>query len=312
MSDNPWGLLGSQTSLGEDSKGIGAQFKRLLAGLELTTSQVEAASARHTAMRANLAETFPGAKTFIVGSYSKNTSVRPPSDLDIFLVLPDPTREKYSSYLYYDRNIQSEILQEVKNKIQRYYPNTTMKADGQVVIVPFTSSFSVEIIPAFAKAYSGYQICDTNAGGRWKDVDPLGEKSALTSSNSRTNGNTVPLVKMMKCWRRECNVWLKPFWIEILAQNFLANYQYRDKTSVYYDWMTRDFFDYLVGMGKYASFGVTISHPTTYESLNIGTSWLSKAEMALLRAKKAIEYGDKYPNLAREEWQKIFGRWFTG
>lgn len=282
MSNNPWGLLGSQTLLGEDNKGIGAQFNRLLAGLELTSSQVEAASTRHTAMRGNLENAFPGSKTFIVGSYAKNTSVRPPSDLDIFLVLPDSVRNKYNSYLYYNRNLQSELLQEVKNKIQKYYPNTTMKADGQVVIVPFASSFSVEIAPAFSKAYNnGYQICDTNAGGRWKDVDPLGEKSALTSSNSQTNGNTVRLVKMMKCWRRECNVPLKPFWIEILVQNFLKNYQYRDKTSVYYDWMVRDFFDYLVGMGKHATFGVTISHPTTYESLNIGNAWFSKAEMAL-------------------------------
>lgn len=311
MSNNPWGLLG-QTLLGEDNKGIGAQFDRFLRNLELTSTQKEDASTRHLAIRSWLQIEFPGSKTFIVGSYSKNTSIRPPSDLDIFLCLPDSVFNKYNSFAYAYRNAQSELLQEVKSKIQRHYPNTKMKADGQVVVVPFASSFSVEIAPAFAKLFGGYKICDTNDGGKWKDVDPVGEKTALTNSNSLTNGNTVRLVKMVKCWKRECNVPLKPFCIEILAQRFLISYQYRDKSSVYFDWMVRDFFDYLVGLGNSSFYGVTIYHPTTSESLAIGDAWHSKAEMALLRAKKAIEYGEKYPNLAREEWQKIFGSWFTG
>lgn len=311
-NNNPWALLGSQILINDDNKGIGAQFDRLLRNLELTSIQVESASTRHKAIREKLEIEFPGSKTFIVGSYAKNTSIRPPSDLDIFLVLPDSVYNKYNSWNYMYRNAQSELLQEVKGKIQKHYPNTTMKADGQVVIVPFASSFSVEIVPAFAKAFGGYKICDTNDGGKWKDVDPVGERTALSSSNSQANGNTVRLVKMIKCWKQACNVPLKSFCLEILAQNFFKNYQYKDKSSVYFDWMMRDFFDYLVGLGKGNFYGVTIYHPTTYEALSIGDDWVSKAEMALLRAKKAIEFGDKYPYSALDEWKKIFGDWYTG
>jgi tRNA nucleotidyltransferase (CCA-adding enzyme) len=153
MSSSPWNFSGLLSpDLNNDNKGIGAQFDRLLRNLELTSTQVEAASTRHKAIREKLETAFPGAKTFIVGSYAKNTSIRPPSDLDIFLVLPDSIFTKYNSFTYMYRNAQSELLQEVKTKIQKYYPNTTMTADGQVVIVPFASSFSVEIVPAFAKA----------------------------------------------------------------------------------------------------------------------------------------------------------------
>lgn len=309
MSSSPWDLFDATAT--SDNKGIGAQFDRFLRNIELTSAQVEAASTRHRAIRDNMESAFGGSKAFIVGSYAKNTSIRPPSDLDIFLVLPDSIFQKYNSFVYMYRNAQSELLQEVKLKIQRYYPNTTMKADGQVVSIPFASSFSAEIAPAFSKMFGGYQICDTNNGGRWKDVDPIGERTVLSASNSSTSGNTIRLVKMAKCWKQECNVPLKPFWIEILAQNFLKNYQYRDKSSVYFDWMMRDFFEYLVGLGSNFN-GATIYHPTTCESLAIGNDWKTKAEMALLRAKKAIEFGEKYPYSALEEWKKIFGNWFIG
>lgn len=312
MSNNPWDLFGSQFPNASDNKGIGAQFDRFLANIELTPTQKEAASTRHTAIRAWLQIEFPGSKTFIVGSYAKNTSIRPPSDLDIFLCLPDSVFNKYNSSAYMYRNAQSELLQEVKTKIQKHYPNTKMKADGQVVVVPFASSFSVEIAPAFTKLFGGYQICDTNNGGRWKDVDPVGEKNAMTASNSVTSGNTVRLVKMIKCWKQACNVPLKSFWIEILAQNFLSSYQHKEKSSVYFDWMIRDFFNYLGGLGKGNFYGVTIYHPTTYEALSIGDDWVSKAEMGLLRAKKAIDFGDQYPYSALDEWKKIFGDWYLG
>lgn len=312
MSSSPWDIFTSASVT--NTKGIGAQFDRFLRNIELTDVQVGAASTRHRAIRDKLESSFPGATTFIVGSYAKNTSVRPPSDLDIFLVLPDSIYRKYTSFAYMYRNAQSELLQEVKEKVQKNYVMTKIKADGQVVIAPFASSFSVEIVPAFLKQHGGYMICDTNNGGSWKNVDPVGEKFAISSSNSTTNGNTVRLVKMIKCWKQECNVSLKSFCIEILVQNFLKSYQYRDKSSVYFDWMVRDFFEYLVGFGKspLSFYGITIYHPTTYESINIGSEWHSKAEMALLRSKKAIEYGDTYPTLALIEWKKIFGDWFTG
>lgn len=101
MSNNPWSLSGLLSpDLTNDHKGIGAQFVRFLRNVELTSSQKEAATTRHTAIRSWLQIEFPGSKTFIVGSYAKNTSIRPPSDLDIFLCLPDSIFTKYNSFAY--------------------------------------------------------------------------------------------------------------------------------------------------------------------------------------------------------------------
>jgi len=314
LSDSSFLFRSATSTLLSNNDGIGAKFDRFLKNIQLTESQKELASARHYAIRQKLESEFPGSKTLLVGSYAKNTSIRPPADLDIMLVLPQAMYDKYNSWNYIGKNPQSQLLQEVKNKIQKYYPNTTMKADGQVIIVPFASSFAVEIVPAFKKNswYGGrYIVCDTNDGGKWKDSDPDGESSALTKSNAATNGNTIRLIKMIKRWKKECNVPLKSIHIELLVQEFIKNYEYRDQTSVYFDWMTRDFFAYLVNKANSILYSA-ISHPTLSENFYLGTAWKSRADSACARAKKAIEYGDKYPYSALEEWQKIFGTDFTG
>jgi hypothetical protein len=314
LSDNSFFFRSSANAQPNANDGIGAKFDRFLKNIQLTESQKETASARHYAIRQKLESEFPGSKTLLVGSHAKNTSIRPPADLDVMLILPQAVYDKYNSWNYYGKKPQSQLLQEVKNKIQKYYPNTAMKADGQVIIVPFASSFAVEIVPAFKKTSwygNAYIICDTNSGGKWKDSDPEGENSALTKSNSATNGNSIRLIKMMKRWKMECNVSLKSIHIELLAQDFLKNYEHKDKTSVYFDWMVRDFFAYLIRKADSVLFN-SISHPTLSETFDLGTFWRSRAESAYARAQKAIEFGDKYPYSAIEEWRKIFGKDFTG
>ncbi|NOT78450.1 MAG: hypothetical protein HOP07_05545 [Bacteriovoracaceae bacterium] len=300
-----------------EGTGIGAKFSRFLSNIELSPTQKENASARHRALRAKLDIEFPGSRSFIVGSYGKNTSIRPPSDLDIMLVLPTHIYDRYSTigYLLGSRNAQSEFLQEIKRRIQKVYPNTDMSADGQVIVLKFANSFSVEIIPCFEISgfYSKkYRIADTNHGGRWREEDPDGESAAITASNKLTNGNTVRLIKMLKCWKRTCNVPLKSFHLEILAQDFLRSYEHKDKSTLYFDYMTRDFFKWLYGRVD-NFFGVYITRPGTGESINIGTTWQSKAESARDRALKAIDYENReMPYSANGEWQKIYGTDFSG
>lgn len=297
----------------EATDGVGAQFNRFLSNIELTATQRTAASTRHYSIRDKLQSEFPGSKTLVVGSYNKNTAIRPPSDLDILLVLPEVIYDKYNSFDFIFKNGQSIFLQEIKRRVQKYYPLTNIRADGQVISVEFSGSFSVEIVPCFEVGIFSkkYRIADTNNGGNWKDVDPIGESDNLSSSNKSTNGNTIRLIKMLKCWKLNCNVLLKSFHIELLASNFLLSYEHRLKTSTHYDWMVRDFFKWL--SESYSSWGNYISHPTTYESFNLGDDWKSKVDSAYQRAFKAIEYtkrNDLYS--AKSEWQKIFGNNFIG
>src|SRR3546814_21165790 len=86
------------------------------------------------------------ANSFLVGSWAKGTRVRPPRDVDIYFQLPVAVYERFEQV---KGNKQSAILQEVKGVLQKTYPNTDMRGDGQIVVVRF-NSMSVEVAPVFA------------------------------------------------------------------------------------------------------------------------------------------------------------------
>lgn len=285
---------------------VGTRFSQFLSNLMLTPDQRSDGQVKHTGVRQCLDSWYYGSayagNGILVGSWGKSTEIRPPRDIDIIFVLP---KEVYDRFNTRPGNKQSQLLQEVKAVLQKTYPSTVMKGDGQVVSVPFTS-YAVEVVPAFLRTGGQYYICDTNNGGRYKTTDPNAEIAKVKSSNDTTSGNTRDLIRMLKCWQTYCNVQLRSFLIELLVIEFLDTWENRGKTTVYYDWMVRDFFNFLKGKSSWNS--VTV--PGTYETIYLGDSdWKSKAESAHTRAAKACDYeqSDSTGYYAGVEWQKIFG-----
>ena len=110
----------------------------------------------------------------------------------------------------------------------------------------------------------------------------------------------------MKAWKRECNVDLKSICLEIAATVFVNQWVNRDKGIGYYDWMVRDFFQFLLNYvnGSAKPAGIT-------EWIPLGDTWQSKCQMACNRAVKACEYEQANSGvMAVLEWQKIFGAQF--
>ena len=70
----------------------------------------------------------------IVGSVGRTTAVRNVSDFDYIFSLPS---EVYRRFDNYEGNGQSALLQEIKNELLKRYPNTSIKGDGQVVVIDF-------------------------------------------------------------------------------------------------------------------------------------------------------------------------------
>ena len=235
----------------------------------------------------------------LVGSWGKKTRVRPPRDIDLIFVLPVEIYHKYQGYI---GNRQSALLQEVKGVLEGAYPSTSMSGDGQVVQVRF-NSINVEVVPAFLLTNGQYWICDTHNGGKYKEIDPKAELERVDSVNNYSNKNLRPLVKMIKTWQSFCNVPIKSFWIEMVMCEYLMVNQWSRNSYFYYDWLVRDFFEYLVRRSK----GVILV-PGTLEAISLGDAWETKAMTALSRSIKACEheYNDEFSS-AGEEWQKIFG-----
>src|SRR5260370_4366403 len=79
------------------------------------------------------------AHSLYVGSYGRNTAIQGFSDLDMIFQLP------YSLYVQYNAhtgNGQSALLQRIKTSIEKTYSTTNIKADGQVIQVPFNDGIT--------------------------------------------------------------------------------------------------------------------------------------------------------------------------
>ena len=110
---------------------------------------------------------------------------------------------------------------------------------------------------------------------------------------------------MLKRWQEHCSVPLRSFVLELLAVDFLEGWEHAGKSTVYYDWMTRDFFRWL--KDKWFLPGVTVPGTDEFIALS-GEEWKSKAQSAYGRAVKACDYEQReMPYSAGEEWQKVFG-----
>ena len=237
--------------------------------------------------------------SFVVGSWGKNTAVRPPRDVDIYFLLPPDVYYRFQNYA---GNRQSALLQEVKSVLSRTYPNTDMRGDGQVVLVRF-DSYAVEVVPAFVLDNGRYWICDTNGGGSYKETNPWAEVSHIETVDAANNRNLRPLIRMLKAWQSNCSVPIKSFQLELLAVAFIQQSEWRQNDFFWFDWIIRDFFAFL-----YHAAGTSLSIPGTSERIYLGNDWRSRAAMAYHRAVKACDYErDNYVFSAGEEWQKIFG-----
>ena len=301
----------TQLSSDKTGNGTGAKFNRFLANIQLTENQIADAIQKHERIRKALhaeyySTPYTTSTSLLIGSYGKKTSVRPPRDIDLIFILPESVRSKYP---FFTDNIQSRILQEVKLKLQKQFPLTKMSADGPVIYIPFSnSSFSVEVVPAFKRSSGGYEVCYTKDGGSWGVAYPELEAAQLSNSNLKTEGNTTRLIKMIKIWQFVCDAELESFAIEILCQDFLNSYQYASKSSVYYDYMVRDFFKFIS-----ERWSDSVTKPgTLFGEINIKPElWRSKANSAYQRAQKACEL-ESVPEYANVEWKKIFGDYFVG
>lgn len=283
---------------------VAKRFEQLLENLSLTALQVDNGfRARQSVVRVLNAHYYSQASdtanSIFIGSWAKGTRIRPPRDVDVQYFLPTAVRVRFDQRA---GNQQSQLLQEVRGVLLRHFTQTAIKGDGPTVLVPLTA-FLVELVPSFARYPSGSDVCITSGAGSYKKEDYAAQLVDIQKSDDQTAGCTRDLIRIMKCWQRECSVPLRSFLIENSVIAFLSTWGSVGKGKIYYDWMVRDYLSYLI-----RSQNTFVYASGTYEPLYLGNSWLSKAEMALARARKACEFEAQDLTVAAgEEWQKIFG-----
>jgi len=87
--------------------------------------------------------------SFLTGSYSRNTAIRPPKDVDFFIVLND---KKYGDLK------PSELLNLLEKTLKEILPDTTIFQQTHSVTIEYDEEFSIDVIPAFETNSELYKI----------------------------------------------------------------------------------------------------------------------------------------------------------
>jgi hypothetical protein len=138
----------------------------------------------------------------------------------------------------------------VRLSIQKTYPTASLRADGQVIQIAFTDGLTFEIVPAFNNTNESFTFPDANNGGSWKTTNPRPEIAAMRKRNAEVNGNLIPLCRMMRDWKKQWAVPIGGLLVDTLAYQFIENWQFKDKSYFYYDYMCRDFFQWMMNQDE--------------------------------------------------------------
>lgn len=241
------------------------------------------------------------------GSYGRNTATGATSDVDMIFWLPVSYYNTYNNYI---GNGQSALLQLFRNALQKTYPTTQIGGDGQVVVISFTDDVTFEVLPAFENQNDSFTYPDSNNGGSWKVTNPRPEIAEINRMDKDCNGNLKSLCKMARAWKNEWNVPISGLQIDTLAYYFIRDYQYRDKSFLYYDFMSRDFFAFVSSQNEEQRYWLS---PGANQYVWRTGGFEYKALRCKNIAIDACSYqGDAYGWTARQRWREIYGTSFPG
>lgn len=240
------------------------------------------------------------ANTLQVGSFGRKTGINGISDLDMLYIMPKSSWDTYNNA----QNGQYKLLSDVKEAILNRYSRTAVSVDRLVVTVTF-SNFYIEVQPVFELDDGSFKYPDTKNGGSWKITKPRDEIDEISSADESKNKNLRRLCKMARAWKNKHGVAMGGLLIDTLAYNFLnSTTDYDNKSYLYYDWLSRDFFKYLSELSDqdyYLALG-------SNQRVAVKKKFQKKAKKAYDLCLKAIDAENQ--SSVNDKWKKIYGRPF--
>jgi hypothetical protein len=238
------------------------------------------------------------ANSLQVGSFGRKTAIDGISDLDMLYIMPEGSWDKYKN-----DNGPSKILSDTRTAILARYPNTSIHVDRLVVSVAYTN-FHIEVQPVFEQEDQSYKYPDTY-DKCWKITKPRQEMDAISDMNSRKNGNLRNLCKMVRAWKNKHGVGIGGLLIDTLAYKFFdQTKEYDDKSYLYYDWLSRDFFKFLSEQPEQEFYFA----PGSNQKVKVKHKFQRKAKKAYNLCLDAI--GSEKQKNVNDKWKRVYGRPF--
>lgn len=280
-------------------------FEQFRANLQVANS--DAISTAYSGITSRLNKDFWGIESnnqhcLQVGSYGRHTAIRDVSDLDMVFELPLAVYERFSKS---SGNGPSQLLQEIRKSILSRYPRTTIRGDGQVVVVDF-DKYRVEVLPAFLQDDGKYRYGDTNKGGSWDNYcDPRAEINAINTQNTSSNRNLKRVCKMLRAWKNKHGAPMNGMLIDTLAYNFFRdNSTYNNKSYGSYPNLMREVFSFLANQEDQEYWLA----PGSRSRVDSKGKFQRKAKKAAAKCQEAL---DEEKDVKKAKlWKEVFGRRF--
>ena len=195
---------------------VSRTFRDVLADITPDEREVSAARARAGRIRTRLEKSFNVSEIRMVGSFSKGTAVRGQSDFDLFVCL-SRDEARWGGRVVDSRT----FLRRVRGELQRLYPSTELRPDGQAVSLRFTSGVDrFDVVPAVLEGIvrEGALFVIPDGAGGWLRTAPHLQRAYLKAAGDRSGGKLPRVVQLVKWWTgvRAETVPLKSFHVEMV------------------------------------------------------------------------------------------------
>lgn len=191
------------------SNTVNQGFLTLHSRLTPNLTETAAMKSHRESIKACLESNFSMQNFFRTGSTGNGASISGYSDSDYFASIPADNLKSNSA----------TSLREVKEALQKRFPNTGVYVDSPAVVCPFGTSDAetFEIVPAhYLKRENDYNIYDIpDSNNEWMKAGPTAHNQYVTDVNKKLGYKVKPLIRFIKAWKYYCNVPISSFYLEI-------------------------------------------------------------------------------------------------
>ena len=117
----------------------------------------------------------------------------------------------------------SELLDKLHVTLRAEYPGTSFDQATDSVHVP-AGDYSFRVQPGFITDKHHYLV-PAPRWNEWVEYDAPGYKSHLVKMNAHHNGKLLHVIRMMKTWNRLSGKAFNEYFLELLVNEVLVNYQ---------------------------------------------------------------------------------------
>ncbi len=157
--------------------------------------------------------------TFLIGSYSRHTALRPLDDVDIvFVINPAAWQDGFERFIGKLPGPE-RVLKSFARAIGYRYDGSGVHLQNRSVGLKLYH-LDIDAVPAVRHpSRADWLRVPDRSAGTWIDSGALVHASAATTLNKHTDGRFVPLVRLLKAWNaaQPSTVRLRGFAVEALA-----------------------------------------------------------------------------------------------